>query len=147
MAATASAGRRAGRRSVRAASVRIRSSGAFGRSARSRRPNSPSEDLHGNFICRFPPHSLLAAYTAARTGFLTSSGRRNQRGRTSRGLRARLGGGAFLGQVVTQAREGAMERNLDSVRALAEQLGDLPHLEVGAVAERDELAVAFAEAG
>src|SRR4051812_16432210 len=62
-----------------------------------------------------------------------------------------LGGGfalrAIAGEVLAQACERAMQGDLDRVRPLVEQLGDLAHLEVGAVAERNELAVALAKTG
>src|SRR5438445_3953340 len=38
-----------------------------------------------------------------------------------------------------QPAERTVERDLDRVRALAEQLGDLSHLEIGAVPQRDEV--------
>src|SRR5438067_8270061 len=43
--------------------------------------------------------------------------------------------------------ESPVERHLDCVRLKSEHLGDLASRQVGAVLERDELAVALAEAG
>jgi hypothetical protein len=45
-----------------------------------------------------------------------------------------------------EALERAVQRHLDGVRALPEQSGDVLRLQVGAVAERDQLAVAHAQA-
>ena len=47
----------------------------------------------------------------------------------------------------SQPAESAVQRDLDRVRLRALELGDLSGREIGAVAERDELAIAGLETG
>jgi hypothetical protein len=49
--------------------------------------------------------------------------------------------------VGAQARKRPVERDLDGVRLELEQIGDLADLQIGAVAQRDQLPVALAESG
>ena len=54
----------------------------------------------------------------------------------------RLGGRLLVAELVAKPCERAVERDLDRVRSLIEELGDLADLEVCAVAKGDQLTIA-----
>src|SRR5581483_4870964 len=113
------------------------------RRLRTRRPELPPEAV--------PPEEPGHSSTSRRVGIEAFDPSTGGEGRTltgSGGLerpgRARAFGAGRL-EVLAEAPERPVERDLDRVRAQLEQLSDLARGEVGAVAERDELAVALVE--